>query len=145
MDWMVEIGECLDPEVCFYKAPGMKLNGWDLHDDNDSLDLFVTIFDSTNPLRKVPRSEVLDAMARGRKFLARCLKRLWNDLEESATAFQAAQDISSCENSLQNARIYLLTNGLVGAEPVPDEQVDEITIAHHVWDIERLHQVYAGG
>ena len=89
LGWLVDIGECVDPEVAFFKGPGMKLNAWDLGDDRTDVDLFVTVFEGTEPVPKIPKSKIAEAAARCRKFLARAMAGLWHGMEESAPAYAA--------------------------------------------------------
>lgn len=144
IEWLVDVGEVVDPELCYFKGRGLKVNAWDLHDDNDSLDLFVSIFEGTQPSRKVPRGEVQDAIDRCTKFLERAMSGLWKEVEESGTAFDAAKAIAMSSGRLKRSRVYLLTNGVAPAETVPDSKVGQIIITHHIWDLERFYQVFGG-
>lgn len=143
LEWLVDLGECVDPEVAFLKRPGLKLNGWDLREEG-IVDLVVTIFDGQRPLHRIPRGEVLDAFSRGRRFLERALDGLYRELEESEEGFEAAQTINARAVEISRARIILLTNGITSPEAIPDEVVRKIPVTHHVWDVERLFQVSEG-
>lgn len=139
--YLVEVGECIDPQVAHYKARGIKINAWEVHEETDSIDLFVSIFDNTNPQRKVPRSEVEDAFQRARRFLERALGDLWEHLEESSAGFEPAHAISSRAATLRRARLYLITNGLVAPEPLGDAKIGKVDVSHYVWDLERFFQI----
>ncbi len=143
--YLVQSGECIDPEPAFQRGRGTKLNAWDLHEETDSVDLFVSLFDGTEPCRKVPRSEASDMMARGRRFLQRSLEGLWKELEESSEAFVVAQTLSAMSGRLKRARVYLLTNGLVDPEPFPDVRVGGVEVSHYVCDLGKLFQASGAG
>jgi hypothetical protein len=143
--YLVDAGECIDPELAYHRGRGVKLNAWDLHEESDSVDLFVSLFDGTEPCRKVPRSEAADALARARKFLERSLEGLWKELEESAEAFAAAQGIHAFGNRLRRAKVYLLANGLVDPEPFPDVALGPVEISHYVCDVDKLFQASGAG
>ncbi len=144
LGWLVDIGECMDPEVAFFKGPGMKLNAWDLSDDRTDVDLFVTVFEGTEPVPKIPKSEITEAAARCRKFLARAMAGLWHGMEESAPAYTAARELAEHASDLRRARIFVLANGTTNMEALPNEKVDEVQITHYLWDMEHIYQVFAG-
>lgn len=143
--YLVDAGECIDPEVANHRGRGVRLNAWDLHEESDSVDLFVSLFDGTEACRRVPRSEASEAMARCRKFLERSLNGLWKDLEESSPGFPVAQSLHATAGRLKRAKVYLLTNGLVDPEPFPDENVGGIEVSHYVCDLDRLFQASGKG
>ncbi len=143
--YLVGAGECIDPELAYLRARGVKLNAWDLHEDTDSVDLFVSLFDSTEPCRKVPRSEASDALARCRKFLEKATEGLWKELEESAEVFTAAQTLHALSGKLKRAKVYLLTNGVVDPEPFPDVKVHSVEVSHFVCDLDKLFQCTGNG
>ena len=133
--YLVDAGECIDPDLAYHRGRGVKLNAWDLHEENDSVDLFVSLFDGTEAYRKIPRSEAADVLARGRRFLERSLDGMWKELEESAEAFAAAQGIHAARSRLVRAKVYLLSNGLVDPEPFPDVTVGQIEVSHYICDL----------
>lgn len=141
VEYLVEVGECIDPAVAHYKARGVKLNAWELHEDTDSVDLLITIFAGDDPMRRIPRSEVEDAFQRARRFLEKALDNLAETLEEASEGFEPAQAIRRHASALRRARIYLITNGLVAPEPVEDAKVGRIAVSHHIWDLERFYQI----
>jgi hypothetical protein len=143
--YLVDAGECLDPELSYHRGRGIKVNAWDLHDESDSVDLFVTIFDATEPCRKVPRSEVSEAMGRARRFLERAVDGLWTEIEESSPGFVVAQSLHSFGPRLKRAKVYLLTNGLVDPAPFPDERVGRVEVSHYVCDLGLLFQASGKG
>ena len=143
--YLVDAGECIDPELAYHRGRGVKLNAWDLHEESDSVDLFVSIFDGTEACRKVPRSEAAEALSRCRKFLERAIGGLWKELEESSEAFVAAQTLHAAAGRLKRAKIYLLTNGLVDPEPFPDVNAGTIEVSHYVCDLGKLFQASGQG
>lgn len=143
--YLVEAGECIDPEVANHRGRGVRLNAWDLHEENDSVDLFVSLFDGIEPCRKVSRSEASEALTRCRKFLERSLNGLWKELEESSPGFPVAQSLHAAAGTLKRAKVYLLTNGLVDPEPFPDETIGGIEVSHYICDLERLFQASGKG
>lgn len=145
LNYLVDCGECIDPHVAYFKERGIKLNAWDLGEESDSLDLFVSLFFEDGLLKRVPHSEVADAISKARRFLERSLQGLWRDLEESSAAFEVSQAIYSLRSELKRVRIYFLTNGVAPAEVFVSENLDSMEISNHIVDIERLFQTSNGG
>ena len=143
--YLVDAGECLDPDVAYHRGRGIKINAWDLHEESDSVDLFVTIFDATEPCRKIPRSEALEALGRCRRFLERAMDSLWTEVEQSAPGFVVAQTLHSFAPRLKRAKLYLLTNGLADPEPFPDGRVGGVEVSHYVCDLGLLFQASGKG
>ncbi len=143
--YLVGAGECIDPELAYHRGRGVKLNAWDLHEDTDSVDLFVSLFNSTEPCQKVSRSEASDTLARCRRFLEKAMEGLWKELEESAEAFTSAQTLHALSGKLKRAKVYLLTNGVVDPEPFPDVKVRSLEVSHFVCDLDKLFQCTGNG
>ena len=143
--YLVDAGECIDPEVCYHRGRGIKINAWDLHEESDSVDLFVTILEAAEPCRRVPRSEASEALGRCRRFLERAMDGLWREVEQSAPGFVVAQTLNSFAPRLKRAKLYLLTNGLVDPEPFPDDRVSGIEVSHYVCDLGLLFQASGKG
>ncbi len=145
LDYLVEGGECIDPKVAYFKERGVKLNAWDISEESDSLDLFVSIFFEDDTPRRVSHSDVEDAISRARRFLEKSLQGLWREIEESSAVFEVAQAIYSMRLSLKRVRIYFLTNGVAPAEIFEPENSDSIEVSNHIVDIERLFQASRKG
>lgn len=145
LSYLVDGGECIDPEVAYFKDRGVKLNAWDISEESNSLDLFVSIFIEDDSLKRVTHTEVADAITRARKFLERSLQGLWKEMEESSEGFEVAQAIHSMKSKLKRARIYVLTNGIAPAEIYESENINSIEISNHIVDIERLFQASQKG
>lgn len=140
--YLTQAGECFDPEISFYSGRGAKLNAWEYNYDNDSLDLFVSVFDNSVSLYKIAKGPQSEALKRCRKFLDESLDGFHDKLEESSKAFEAAQTIHSMRSEVQNCRIFLLTNCVASREVFEDVELRGISITHHVWDVERFFQVF---
>lgn len=146
VEWLTDAGECIDPQVCYFKSktPGMKLNGWDRDEDGDLLDLFVTVFSGTEPMPRISKGELHEAGERGIRFFAKSMNGLWKNMDESSPAYSAARDLAEHSNDIRRVRVFILTNSLTRAETIPDSQLDGKSVTYHIWDIEHLYQIFAG-
>jgi hypothetical protein len=138
--YLADADVCGDPTVAYFRARGMKLNAWDLREEEGSVDLFVSVFDAGESCGRIPKTEVDEAFAKCRRFLERVMDGLWEDLEPSSEVFEFAQRAHAIRGRLHRARLFLLTNGVAGSQVPLDFRVGGLEGAHHIWDLERFFQ-----
>ena len=46
LDYAIDSGEVIAFELCHYKVKGIKINAWNYDEENEAIDLFVSIFKS---------------------------------------------------------------------------------------------------
>ena len=138
---MVEAGACIDPSPCYYSARGMKVCGFDLHEEAGSLDLFITSFDGTTETGTVSNTLIETEFSRLAAFLDKSLGGLHKKIEESSEAYDLAQAIYQYGENITQANFFFITNGLVKLKKHENISVGDIDVSLHVWDIERLYQV----
>jgi hypothetical protein len=143
IDDLSEVAELDGGEVAYAKGHGYQANGYALADDGGRLDLFYTSFGAVPP-RTVTRAELETGFSRLRAFYERARRNLYLDLEESSPEWDMAQRISELQE-LRRLRLYIFTDGLTTLEEKPNEQLDGVTISHHVWDLRRLYRADPAG
>lgn len=52
IEYLIDAGELEDGHVCYHSARGIKVNGYNLQEDEGRLDLFVSIYTQTPRDRK---------------------------------------------------------------------------------------------
>jgi hypothetical protein len=142
--YLAQVGECFDPQIAYYSAKGSKLNAWEYNYDNDTVDLFVSVFDNSAPVAKMSKGLLMDSFRRCRKFLELSLGGLHRGIEESSKAFEVAQTIHSMKSEIESVRVFLLTNCVAFSDKIENTVVGTIKVEHHVWDVERFFQTFAG-
>src|SRR5690242_346990 len=68
LEYTIDSGEVIAAELCHYKVRGIKINAWNYDDENDAIDLFVSIFKGEQRLTKVSDKDVKDAFAKAENF-----------------------------------------------------------------------------
>lgn len=134
-------------------APACKINAWNLDGgENESsaptVDLFVSIYKPGATGQSVTKSEVAEHFELARSFLAQSLTGFGGKLhlmEESAPPYPAAQTIHASRESLDTARIFLLTNGVVKQFSEKDVDVGGVEVKHFLWDLEKLRRLLSSG
>ena len=137
-DWLVEAGEIDDIHVVYHRSHGMQLSGYAVNEDEDCLDLFISIFDPQIPPVSVSKTLCETAFRQVETCLKNGLTGHHSAMEESSEAYDAFQRIWDLRDRLTRCRVYLLTNGLVTQEQFPAENIANISVTRQVWDIRRI-------
>ncbi len=150
MQHMSEIGMTFEFEVCHYSARVgnaiLRLSGFAISDDNDQLDLFVSLYNGVDRIVPVPDSETKTAAEQCLRFLARCAEGgLAATMDESNDAYALALTIQGCYADLDQIRIYVLTDRQARAKNFKAREVNGKTVRLEVMDIERLHRHWSEG
>jgi hypothetical protein len=145
IEYLVDAGECIDPEPVQFKGRGFRFDAWDMHEETASLDLFVTHFFSSTQPSVLTLPEVLDDLSRGRRFLERSIEGSWGELEGSGEPLDVANEIHAHAGSLQRVRIYLLTNGVAPSRELDDVKLGRLRASHEICDAKRLQTIADGG
>src|SRR6218665_3056324 len=76
MEHMSEIGMTFKPVECHYEGKvgnaNLRLSGYSVSEDNDQLDLFVSLYANVETLTSIPDSETGNAAEKCLRFLALC-------------------------------------------------------------------------
>lgn len=143
--YLIEAGEIDDITVCYHKSRGMQLNGYNVSQDEDCLDLFITIFNQQSPPASVTKTQAETAFRQAEGAFRKALTGHHASLEESSEVYDMFQRIYELREDLTRARIYLLTDGVVNTENITAESAGDISIAFHVWDIRRIYRFASSG
>lgn len=149
LDLLAEAGEISDADVCYYSRQGMRVDGYSADENEDTLDLFVTLRLGGEAPERLEKTRVDRVFKQLAGFYAKAQRGLHFKMEEVEPAFELAQMIHL--QHLQNAgfsrvRLFLVTDGVVNVNRLPDPPelgVADVTL--HVWDLERLFRWYGSG
>jgi hypothetical protein len=124
-------------ELCHYKVRGIKINAWNYDEDNEAIDLFVSIFKSEQRLTKVSDKDIADAFSKAENFFWSAREgKLSAKVDESDTAiFDVVQVVEQTKDTVKNLRIFVLTNGQSSEDIVPETREEKgIYIDFQLWD-----------
>lgn len=144
-EYLIEAGEIDDLTICYHKSRGMQINGYNVSQDEICIDLFVTIFNQQSPPASVTKTQVETAFRQAEVAFKKALTGYHTSLEESSEVYDMFQRIYELRDELTRARIYLLTDGIVNADNIMAEIASDISIAFHVWDIQRIYRFASSG
>jgi hypothetical protein len=145
LEYTFDSGEVIAAELCHYKVRGIKINAWNYDEDNEAIDLFVTVFKSEQRLTRVSDKDIADAFSKAENFFWSAREgKLSAKVDESEIAiFDVVQVVEQTKDIVKNVRIFVLTNGQSSSDIVPEAREEkEIYIDFQLWDIERVYQQY---
>lgn len=143
LDYAIDSGEVIAFEICHYKVKGIKINAWNYDEENEAIDLFVSIFKGEQRLSKVSDKEIQDSFSKAENFFWAAREgQLSSKVDESdLVVFDLIQIIELSRNEVKNVRIFVLSNGQASADIVPEaREQNGIYLDFQLWDVERVYQ-----
>lgn len=154
-DELCQVGEMGEAETCFFLGTGkgargsnIKVNAYAADYDNDRLDLVVTYFSGSPTPTRLEKKRVDDTFRALRGFVAASMDGLKFKMEESGPAFELVQiisDLSAKDAPLSRLRLFFITDGQVGTEAPPAENIGSLEVQHVIRDIEWLFRTQTSG
>lgn len=150
MQHMCDIGMTFEPVICHYAAKvsntNLRLSGYALSEECDQIDLFVSLYSGTDEVVTIPDADTKKAAEQCLQFLAKCAAgRLTSTMDQSTDAYALAITIQDCYPTLDQIRIYVLTDRVAKAKFFKPREVTGKTVKLEVMDIERLHRHWSEG
>jgi len=151
-----EVGIIEGAEAChFLREIGRgqaKINGFAIGEDaqdEESIDLFVTVYKGFSEVTRVPAEEMRKASEQAVRFFTAALDSLYAKLDPAQSQYQMAKRIHEFGPRLKNARLFVLTDGQTDFSrlkpttlPIKDTGVQ---LRIDFWDVERLSRVVGSG
>ena len=150
MNHMANIGMAFEPEPCHYERTignaRLRLSGYAVSEDADQLDLFVSLYAGVETVTPIADRETKTAAEQCFRFLKRCGEgRLTSTMDQSDDAYRVAHTIHESYSSLDQIRIYVLTDRQAKAKNFRAREVQGRTVKLEVMDIERLWRHWSEG
>ena len=123
----------------------MRCSGYYLSEDNDRLDLFLTIPKLDLDQSTTSKSEIDTAFKRLSVFLDKALDGIHRELEEAFDSYDMARSIWQARDDLSHVRLFVITNGLARIERIENAVQRSIDVSSHLWDLRRIHRSISSG
>lgn len=150
MKHLADIGMTFEPVACHFKAKvsnaTLRLSGYSVNDDQDQLDLFVSLYDGVDVPTPVPEADTKVAVEQCLRFLTLCAEgKLAPKLDPASDVRSLAETLQAIYNDLEQVRIYVLTDRIAKSKSFKTREVGGKAVRLEVMDIERLHRHWSEG
>jgi hypothetical protein len=150
MDHMAEIGMTFEPVQCHFEGRVgnaiLRLSGYSLSDDNDQLDLFVSLYQGVDEPTRIPDAETKTAVEQCFRFLSLCAQgTLAPRLDPTNDVRSLAETLQSIYNDLEQVRIFVITDRIANSKSFKTKEINKKAVRLEVMDIERLHRHLSEG
>ena len=108
IEYLTEAGELEDGYVCYHSARGIKINGYNIHEDEGRLDLFISIYTQNPSPTTVRKDAVESAFKQLINFLSKVYKGYHQSIEEASLIFDMAQLIHSQRSQFSQGYFILI-------------------------------------
>ena len=144
VEYLVDAQELEGGVDCYHKARGMEVSGYNVNEDEETLDLFISHFTAKSPPTSITKTEVETRIKWVLAFLGKALDGLHLTLEEASPVHDMAQRIHELKGKLTAVRVFLFTDGQIKGTVRPTT-IRGLPISFHIWDIVRLHRCVSSG
>lgn len=147
---MSDIGMTFEPNECNFEAKvgnaNLRLSGYALSDDQDQLDLFVSLYGGVDVLTPIPDSETKKAVEQCLRFLTLCAEgKMAGKLDPSGDVRSLAEIIQAVYDDLEQIRVYVITDKVATSKSFKTREIGGKAVRLEVMDIERLHRHWSEG
>jgi len=145
MQHLSDAGMTFEPAVCHYQSKignsNLKLSGYSISEDAEQLDLFVSLYEGFEVITSIHDQDTKTAAQQCIRFLELCATgRLQEKIDPTHDAYSLALTIGEIYNSLDQIRIFVLTDGVAKSKNFKARDIGGKTVKLEVMDIERLYR-----
>lgn len=150
MDHMSEIGMTFEPVECHFEGKvnnaNLRLSGYSLSEENDQLDLFVSLYANVDAPTPVPDAETKTAVEQCLRFLSLCAEgKMAPKLDPSSDVRSLAETLQAIYDGLEQIRVYVITDRVAKSKSFKTRDIGGKAVRLEVMDIERLHRHWSEG
>ncbi len=124
-----------------------RINGYAIPDDEDSLDLFISLYLGASAPTKVAADEVRKAIEQAVRYFRGAVGDLASSLEPASDRYDMTSRIAAVARKLSRVRVFVLTDGITTLETskLPSRKMGAVELRFEIWDMERLSRAVAHG
>lgn len=145
IEYLIEAGELEDGHVCYHSARGIKVNGYNIQEDEGRLDLFISIYTQNLSPNTVRKDAVEGAFKQLINFLKRVYKGYHQSIEEASPSFDMTQLIYNQRSQFSHVRLFLFTDGLTTLQTKKSQEVNGVNYSYNIWDLRRTYRCVTSG
>lgn len=150
LSYLVDSGETENYRVCFSEKISKrgiehKINGYALYENYETLDLFITLYNSDDEIVNIKKSEVDKGLDRATKFFRNAAYGDYiNEIEESSEIYDLANtlaNVKEVKEFLTRVNIVFITNGQIKSEVNQSEKIAGYQVYYRAVDINYLYNL----
>lgn len=145
LEYLEDIGEVENVVICPYRALGIQLNAYSISEDNEQIDIIVSINNDSESLTSVSRSEIDAALKRATNLFRKSTKDMYQSFEKDNDIYEFAISLHKQKHTIKSVRFIALVNGLVKPIQLKTIEIEGIEASFSIWDIERLYRCMISG
>ncbi len=150
LSYLADAGETENYRVCFSEKLSKrgvehKINGYALYENYETLDLFITIYNSGDSIELIKKNDADRALERTIKFFRNAAYGDYiNELEESSEVYDLAHTLAKVKevkDFLTRVNIFIITNGEVKSDIKQSDKIAGYQVYYRVIDINYLYNL----
>lgn len=150
MTLLEEAGETENFRICYdekisKRGVEHKINGYALYENYETLDLFITIYNSSKSISNVQKSEIDKALSRVTKFFENAINKNYvHQIAETSEVFDLANTLSKAQEVkefLSRINVFLLTNGEIKSNVKLNKKISDYRLFLRIIDIHYLYNL----
>lgn len=150
VEMLAEAGETENTDIAydekdFGKKGQHKINGYAISDNYETVDLFISIFDNSNTVRTVAKTDIDTATKRITNFFRKAVYNDYvNEVAESSPIFKFANTLANFQelkDNLVRVNAFIITNGDYKGEIPATAEICGYKMFYRVLDIKYLYQI----
>ena len=124
-----------------------KINGYAVSENNETIDLFISIYKPSNNIELIEKSDIERASIRIANFFSKAYNKNYeNELAETASIFEFAHQLACSKdihNNLIRVNAFILTNGRYKGEIPQPKEISGQKLFFNIIDIDKLYSISA--
>ncbi|SHI78161.1 AIPR family protein [Propionispora hippei] len=145
LEYLEEAGEVDSPILCPFRSHGLQLNAYSMSEDCENVDIFVSLFSSSEIPQRISRTDVDAALKRAIQLYRKAVNNLYASFDKDSDTYGFAHLLYKHKNSIKNVRIIALTNGLIKPIDLKNIHIEGAEVSFSIWDMDRLYRCASSG
>ena len=145
LEYLEEAGEVDSPILCPFRSHGLQLNAYSMSEDYEHVDIFVSLFLSSEIPQRISRTDVDAALKRAIQLYRKAVNNLYASFEKDSDTYGFAHLLYKHKSSIKNVRIIALTNGLIKPINLKSIHIEGAEVSFSIWDMDRLFRCASSG
>lgn len=144
MEYLLDDGTIEDYTYLPYQKTGMKIDGYELIEDREILNLLLCDFNDDHEIQTLQRADIDLNVKRLAKFVTESIqKQYYNSLEETSPGYAISYFIHTNQNRYKSINVILISNKKLSSrvKELPSVQIDKYKVTYDIWDINRFYEI----